>query len=137
MKWKRQPAATTSVILSPIRAVLRKKSRLPTRDADLERLSRNRDGSVGQASRGPTTKTQLSPPTSTRGAIRPARALRARAHPASIDAERRPPVAAPIQGEGPVRRGPARCAVVHPCNARPTHEGSNGGALPRWGSSSP
>ena len=107
------------------------KSRLPTRDADLERLSRNSGWLGGQLR--PVTGTKLSAPASTRGAVRPARAWRARAPPASIDAERGPPVAPSIQGEGPVRRSPTRCAAVHRCNARPTHEGSNGGALARMG----
>ena len=84
------------------------------------------------ATRAPPTE-----PTNTRGAIRPARAVRAHARPAPIDAELRLSVAAPSHEEGPARPVPMRCEGVHRCSARPTPEGSISSAAPIEGSPSP
>ena len=84
------------------------------------------------ATRAPPTE-----PTNTRGAIRPARALRARARPAPIDAELRLWIAAPSHKEGSARPGPTRCEGVRRCSARPTREGSISSAAPIEGSPSP
>jgi hypothetical protein len=74
---------------------------------------------------------------STRGASRPARISRARAHPTSIDIEVQPWRCVQILREGRVHRVPARCADAHRCSERPTRAGSSGDAPRTSGSSSP
>jgi hypothetical protein len=111
------------------------KSRLLTRDTGLERLNRKSERFGGQPNSA--TGTWLSARPSTRGAIHPTRALRARARPAPIDAELRLWIAAPSHEEGPARPGPTRCEGVRRCSARPTREGLISSAAPIAGSPSP
>ena len=74
---------------------------------------------------------------SPRGANRPARISRARAHPASTDVGIRASGRTRILREDRVQRDPVRCADDHRCNEQPTREGSSGGAPPTSESSSP
>jgi hypothetical protein len=72
-----------------------------------------------------------------RDAVRPGRISLARAHPASMNVWIRTSGRAQIPREGQVHRDPVHCGDVRRCSEQPTRAGSNIGALPTLGSSSP